>query len=478
MSLKEKTIAGVKWNTISAVLTAVLAISKTSILARLLSPTDFGLMAMVHGVILFGSPLSDLGIGNAIIQKESVNHKQLSTLYWLNISLGVFVFIIMVGISPFVANFYEEARLQELLIWVAISFVIGPLGSQFHILMQKELSFDLPFKINFIANIVSFIVTIVLALYDWGVYSLVYGNLCMVVISTTLFVFFGLRIHKPGFYFNINQVKDLIRFGSYEMGERYSLILTSSWDKILIGKFLGAELLGYYNIAFTIVGMPILYINPIVNKVAFPVFSKIQNNVNKINSYYQKANSMLMTINFPIYIGIALVANEFVLLFFGAQWLSSVPIMQILAFDVMFRSLNTGGSVLRAKGRADVNFFWGLIRSFTVLFSIVVAYFIHPSLVSIAIGIVISRYTFGLYWHYIISKVGGIDYRPIIRDAIRISIFVGIMAVAILILNHLLIIENVIFKFILDIILGAGIYAILILKFDKKNKELILALKK
>lgn len=479
MSLKKQTISGVKWNSFSAGFNAVMAIAKTAILARLLSPSDFGLMAMIEGIVIFGAPLADMGIGSAIIQEKNVSHKQLSTLYWLNVFLGITVFFVMVFASPFVADFYNEERLNSLLVLAALSFLIGPFGSQFNILFQKELNFSLPVKIDFVSNIVSFIVAIYVAYIGWGVYALIYGRLARVAVSSVVMIFFGLKIHRPGFYFNLKEVKSLLSFGSFNMAERYAQVLGGSWDKILIGKLLGAELLGFYNIAYTMIVTPMMTINPVITKVAFPVFSKIKESKEQINSYYHKALSVLMAINFPLYIGIALVANEFILIFFGEKWAPSVPIMQILAIEVLYRSIgNPGGSIVKAKGRADISFYWSLIRSFAVLGCILAAYYIHSSLISIAIGILVSRYTFGSYWHFVIMKIGGIDYGPIIKDAIKIASFSAIMALSIFTINNLYPIENAIFKFAINISLGIIVYSGLILKFDRKNKDLILELRK
>jgi len=474
MSLKKKVILGIKWNSALAVFTSIMAIAKTAIMARLLSPTEFGLMAMIEGIIVFGNPLADMGIGAAIIQKSKVTVKQLSTLYWLNILLGIFVYVVMVSISPFIADFYNEEVLEDLLILLALTFLISPAGAQFNILFQKNLNFGVPAKIDFIANIISFVISVALAYHNWGVLSLIYGRLARVTFSTLFLISFGLKMHKPKLYFNLREVKSIVGFGSFQMGERYAQILSGNWDKILIGKLLGAEILGFYNIAYTFIVMPVQIINPIVTKVAFPVFSMVKENQEKMNSYYYKALSMLMTINFPVYIGIVLVAPELVQILFGEQWLPSVVILQILAFEVLFRSIgNPGGSVIKARGRADIGFYWSIVRSIAVLISIFIAYYISNTVISIAIGILICRYTIGIYWHFIIMKIGKINYNPIIKSAFKTLILTAIMALSVIIFNYMFKFENIILKFTIDISIGAIVYSLLILKFDKNSKNLV-----
>ena len=227
-------------------------------------------MAIVEGIIVFGFPLADLGIGMAIIQEKNVSHKQLSTLYWINIFLGVFVFIILMVSSPFIADFYAEPDLTTLLRLVSLIFLVSPLGAQFNILFQKNLVFSLPVKIDFISNLISFVTAISLAFYGFGVYSLVYARLVRITLSNIITIYFGLKIHKPGLEFDIKSVRSMLSFGTFQMGERYFHLLAGNVDKLLIGKLLGSEQLGYYNIAHNLVVIPMQMVNPIV-KIEFCV---------------------------------------------------------------------------------------------------------------------------------------------------------------------------------------------------------------
>jgi PST family polysaccharide transporter/lipopolysaccharide exporter len=379
----------------------------------------------------------------------------------------------MIVISPFVADFYEEEQLTGLLAIIAVSFVVGPIGAQFNVLFQRELNFSFPVKIDFASNLISFIITVVLAYTGWGVYALVIGKVSRTFVNTSLMVFFGLQFHRPQLYFNIREVKSLISFGSFKMGERYAQILAGNWDKILIGKLLGAEQLGYYNIAYSLVIMPMFTINPIINKVMFPVFSKIKEDTKKINQYYRKGIALLMTLNVPLYIGIAIVANELVPILFGSQWIPSIPILQIASITILISSFsNPGGSIVNAKGRADISFYWSIIRSITALIFILIAYYIQPSLLSLAIGILIHRATIGSLWHLVISKIGGIDYVPILRNLLMLLAFGLAMYLAISGISYLISFSNIIVKLSVDVAVGAAIYISLLLFFDQNLREI------
>ena len=479
MSLKEKSISGVKWNSFSAAFGSIMALSKTAIMARLLTPSDFGLMAMLEGVMVFGDPLSEMGMSNAIIQAKVITRKQLSTLYWLNIGLGFVVFLLMVLISPLVADFYNEEQLTGLLMLLALTFILGPIGAQFNVLFQKELNFSLPVKIDFIANIISFIITVALAYTGRGVYALIYGKLARTLVSTVLLVFFGLRYHRPQFYFNIREVKKLLSFGAFQIAERYGYTLAGNWDKILIGKFLGAEQLGYYNIAITLVVMPMATITPIISKVIYPVFSQISDNAEKLNRYYSKGIALLMTINVPLYFGVAITAREIVILFFGAQWTPAIPILQIASIMVLILSFgHPGGSIILAKGRADFSFYWSIITSLSIFIFILLAYYIHQSLLSITIGILFHRATVGSLWHIVISKIGGIEYVPILKNLLILVGFGLVMCLTIYGINTIFSFTNLVVKVLVNVTIGAAVYSTLLLLYDPNSKEMINLLRK
>jgi O-antigen/teichoic acid export membrane protein len=358
---------------------------------------------------------------------------------------------------------------------VAVSFVIGPIGAQFNVLFQKELNFSFPVKIDFLSNIISFSLTVFLAYIGWGVYALVVGKVARTVVNTILMVFFGLKFHRPQLYFNLGEVKSLLSFGGFQMGERYAHIFAQNWDKILIGKLLGAEQLGYYNIAYTLVVMPLFTINPIINKVMFPVFSKIKNDTKKINQYYHKGMAFLMAVNVPLYLGIAIVAYELVPTLFGDQWEPSIPILQISSITILISSIsNPGATIINAKGRADISFYWSIIRSVTLLAFILIAYYLQPTLLSLAVGILIHRATIGSLWHLVISRIGGIDYRPIIRNLIMLLGMGLAMYLAIYGVDIVFSFTNLVFELSVDIAVGAVVYVSLLLFFDKTTKELVL----
>lgn len=332
-----------------------------AILARLLSPSDFGLMGMIMVVIGFAQVFADMGISNAIIYRQDTTKDQLSSLYWLNILSGIVVFFIVCASTPLVAAFYHEPRLNNLLYLAALIFLITPFGQQFQILLQKELQFNQLAKIEIARSFINSIVTIILAIKGIGVFSLIWGQLAGASLRVLLLSCWGLRHWMPGPRFCRRDLKGYVSFGLYQMGERTINYFNSNLDYLLIGALLGAKPLGYYTLAYNLIIRPSEMINPIVTKVAFPVFSKVQKDINKLKKGYLKVLQLLSSVNFPIMAGMAVVAPVAVPIIFGEQWQPSIILIQILTIVGLLRSTgNPVGSLLLAKGRADLGFKWNV----------------------------------------------------------------------------------------------------------------------
>jgi O-antigen/teichoic acid export membrane protein len=209
LTLKQKAISGVKWTTLSTIITAITQLLQISILARYLEPSAFGLIAIIMVVIGFSQMFVDFGVSSAIIHKQNVTAEQLSTLYWLNILSSIVVFMVIVGLSPFIASFYHESVLTQLIILTSTTIVIQSFGKQFFVLFEKELQFNTVAKIDIVAAFSSLTLAVTLAINGFGVYSLIYPLILGMSVKSFLLIFNGLKHHKPKLYFNISEVKDI-----------------------------------------------------------------------------------------------------------------------------------------------------------------------------------------------------------------------------------------------------------------------------
>lgn len=363
MNLKTQAVGGVKWTSVSAVVASSMQLIQVAVLTRFLDKEDFGLMAMALFVIGISRIFIDMGMSNALIHKQRINKYQLSSLFWLNIMMGVGIFIIIIAVSPLIALFYDSPDLKGVINWTAVSFLILPWGQQFDALLRKDLKFKALAIRDISSKIVGLLVAVILAYLGLGVYALVYANLVTAFIAAILLVFLGFRDYRPKALFSYRSLKNkgFFSFGLFQMGERVINYFNSNFDTILIGKILGMEALGLYNIAKILAMKPYQILNPIITKVAFPVFSRVQNDTPKLKRAYLKVINLLTSSNAPVYILMMILAVPLVHLVFGLEWVAAAPILQLLAVGALCNSIgNPVGALQLAKGRADLGFYWNL----------------------------------------------------------------------------------------------------------------------
>ncbi|MBH0038956.1 MOP flippase family protein [Pseudoalteromonas sp. SWN166] len=424
MSLKNNAISGVKWTTVSMVIVTILQLLQLSILARYLEPTDFGLMAILMVVIGFSQAFMDMGVSNAIIHRQKISNSQLSSLYWLNILSGILLAIIVIILAPLIASFYGEARLTNLLMILSSVFIIVALGNQYRILCQKELMFNLMAKIEVFTAFFSFIVAVYFAYSGWGVYALVFAMLTQALASSVLFLYLGLKNHHvPTFSYKHSELKGFYSFGLFQMGEKSVNYVSANIDKLLIGKMIGFQAVGFYNMAWQLIIFPLAKINPVINKVAFPVYAKVQNDQEALNRYYNLSVKVLSLLTVPILAFLSFFASDVVLIVFGEGWEKTAILVTVLAFVGIGKALgNPGGALILALGRADIGFWWNIFWAFSVSITLFVVLLYFKTVEAVAFALLALSVTVGMIWHFLIAKIGRISYLGISLHFIKVFI--------------------------------------------------------
>lgn len=454
MTLKQQAISGIKWTTVSTVITTVLQLLQLAILARFLDPSAFGLMALVMVVVGFSQAFLDMGISNAIIHKQEITKDQLSTLYWVNVLAGFALFVIISALAPLVASFYNEPELTELIIIVGLTFLIQPFGQQFMALWQKEMRFSEIAKIDIVNKSISLVVSVYFAYKGYGVYALVYGTLAGVVSQTVQFMVMGLKEYKPSLIFKPREIKEFLSFGAYQMGERTINYFNSQIDTMLIGKLLGMEALGIYTVAKQIIMRPAQIVNPIITKVTFPTMAKIQDDTVRLKNIYLKTINYLSSVNFPIYAFIFIFAHDIVMIMFGEKYFEAIYIIQILAIWGALRSTgNPVGSLLLAKGKANWGFWWNL----GLLFYVPVGIYIgsHWGLEGVSWALILLSFPLGMIanWYFLVRPLCGAEFVEYHREiVIPALIAFGAGAVSFLAVMY---VEQVALRFLVGSVVGA-----------------------
>jgi O-antigen/teichoic acid export membrane protein len=354
--LARSAASGVRWTSLGGAVAAGLNLVQTLVVARLLVPADFGLMASAMVVIALGNAFADAGLAAAIVARPATR-AQLSSLYWLNFAVGAAVCAVVVAVAPLIADFYDQPRLQGIIRVVALVFLISSVGQQFAWLLEKELRFR-PLGLTQIAgSAAGTLAAVAYAALGAGVWALVLAALVTSAVTSLLLVAVAWRRWRPSLRLRWHEVRGFLDFGLYQMGERTVNYLASNTDYILIGRYLGPGALGTYSIAYQLAIKPVTYLNPMLNRVAFPIFATRQDDDAAIRRGYLHVVRLVAYATLPLLVGLAAVAPDFIDVVLGDRWRGSAPVLSVLCGVGILRSLaNPIGSVLLAKNRPDLGF--------------------------------------------------------------------------------------------------------------------------
>jgi lipopolysaccharide exporter len=362
--LRRRATSGARWTGTSTGLRIATQFVQLAILARLLRVEDFGLMAMVNVVMAFAQTFTDAGVSNAIIHYRDSSREELSSLYWLNVVAGAAVSLLAWISAPLFARIYHQPALVDMVRVVSVVFVIGPMGQQFQSLMERDLRFRRLAVIDTAAMLASALVGIFLALRGYGVWSLVWATVLLTAVKSALLATVGWSTWRPLLRFVPRECRRFVHFGLFQMGERTLSLIGQHLDKIVIGIIMGPGPLGYYELAYRLIARPYQIINPIFTRVAFPVFSAVQKDRDRLRKGYLELMEMLGSVTIPLYVGLFALAPAFIRVQLGPDYAPTIPLLRILCVVGLTWSLTSpAGSLLLACGRADLGFYINALRT-------------------------------------------------------------------------------------------------------------------
>lgn len=362
MSQQNAVISGAKWTTSATIISTILQFLQMLIVARILSPASFGIVSISTIFINFFNIFVDLGFSNSIIAKQEVDRKNLSTIFFLNIILGVIIFFIIYLLSPLIANFYNNDRLIKVVRTASLFFLFIYYGHIYGLLLIKELQFKDSAIVDITSAIIGSFATMFFAYGGFEEMALIYGQLCLYLTKTLLQILFGLKYFIPVIYFNINKIMDHVKFGFYNLGDGLLGFASSNLDFLIIGRLLGTQQLGYYTIAFQLAVFPITRLNPIILKIAYPIFAKMQATGADLKHAYIKVLDITSFANFPLIAGLFITAESIVPIFYGSKWSPSIPLVHILIFVSFVSCLSHPLFILAySKNKPNYLFYLNLI---------------------------------------------------------------------------------------------------------------------
>lgn len=390
--LKNQTVKSMIWSAIQRFGTLILSFITNLILARFLSPEDFGLVGILTVFISLCETLIDSGLGASLIQKEDPTDRDYSTVFWINLILSFLLYFIIFISSPFISKFYNIDLLSQILRIKGIIIIIEALRLIQFANLKKSLNFKKISKIYLFSALISSILSIISAILGHGIWALIVKNISEQLLRTILMCFKSKL--KPKFTFSWISFKEMFSFGGLMLITSIVMTLYQNVVQLIMGRICPPNELGYYTQAKKLEEVPVSGLNTVVNQVSFPVFSKIKDNKEKMINGMRKNIKSITFINIPFMAFCFVFASELILFFFTEKWLPSVPYFQYLCFVGLMLSTNTiNTNILKATGKGKTYFFMQVgKRILGVIILLLSGYFYKIK--GLMLGIIIIEYIF------------------------------------------------------------------------------------
>ena len=431
MNLRQKTVQGIFWSIIQKWGRAGLSIITFVVLSRLLTPEAFGLVSLATVFTVFIELFLDQGFGAAIVQRAEIEPEHLDTAFWINILTGLLMTIGLIVTSGLIATIFGEPDLAPVLKWLSLSFILSSLSSTQISILQRKLAFKNLAARSLVATTIGGFVGIGMAFSGLGVWSLIGQDLATGL--TGAVILWGSSDWRPGLKVSLKHYKEMFTFGVSVVGNHALTILIRRSDDLLIGYFLGPTLLGFYTVGYQLLLVIIRLVTEVTNSVAFPAFSRIQDQPKRMRRAFYNVTQYTSLLAFPVFIGMAVLAPELVPLIFGEKWAPSIPVMQVLSLIGILQSvLFFNGSVIKASGKPS----WQLgIMLLNAVFSVIGFLFaVNRGIVAVAASFVIVGYLLAPISYIAVRRLIRIDFRtylwqylpPLSASLIMVAVIEGL----------------------------------------------------
>lgn len=472
MDLKKEAIRGVKWTSLSTGFSFILGLIQIGIIARYLSIAEIGILSLVAIILDFTRALSDAGISNSIIHFQDLSQKQLNSLYWLNVILAILAALILYTLAPLISSLFPDTALVSFIRLVCIAIPLAAVGQQYLVQLKRDLAFQLISLVEMVIRLVIFLLIVILLVrYHCDLRAIIYATVIGAGLSGIIYFLVGSRRYFVPSLSKVSlaECRHCLEFGLFQMGSRTVGYLSSNLDKIIIGRFLGTTILGFYELATTLISRPINIINPIFNTVSFPLFSIMQEDLPRLNDWYIKKIALISLATAPIYCGMYAIRYDLVTFIYGAEKDTTAVIVGIICILGYFRSIsNPLGTYVLALGKPHCSLYLNLYQLVihSILLWIGVSYFEWERLLWIyVVGAIVMTVPAEYYLRFALSRMSVRHHLFIILR----HLFIGIAMIIILIFIMPLfqgIGLSIMSRLMLAVTIGAVIYIVLNVVFN------------
>lgn len=427
--LNTKIKSGVFWSTLDFLSKTVLQFVLQIVLARVLFPEDFGLvgMAVVFSTII--RAFVEFGMGAALIQlkEREFSDSYLYTAYWTGLVVNIILYLLIyIVVSPLIATFYDEPQLEQIFPVLSLGIIINSFNMVQLVKLTRELDFRSLTIIGFISTAVATVISILMAYTGFGIWSIVVHQPLVAFISLPLYLLINRWV--PKLHWNKQEFKKIFSFGLYTSGTQITNSINSQLDFLLIGKLLSAQPLGLYSLAFQVTDLVKSKVVTIVTKVMYPVYAKIQDDKERVRSYYEDVIKFNFLIIAPIMSLMVIFAYDLVTFIFGDKWEASVPLVRILAIGSLIQVLaSSNTSLIRGIGYPKLEFMLQFFKAVLIFIpSIIIGVYLN-GIIGASWAVVVNYSAAVIIAHIVLYRLIGYSLKNL-WQAIRKTLFMLIVS--------------------------------------------------
>lgn len=421
-NLKQKAASGMIWTSIQKVFKTGIQFISGIILARLLTPFDYGCIGMLMVFVTLAESFIDGGFGSALIQKKRPTQTDYSTIFYWNLGLSALFYAILFFSAPVIASFYEISLLRDVLRVQGLILFIYALNLIQRNQLRKQLKFKVIAVARIVTSIIALVITIIMAYKGFGVWALVAQNL--IAAGIPAIIFWVYTKWKPSFVFSWQSFKELFSFGFFMFLTQLINRISIQIQNLFIGKFYDASVLGYFSKAQATERLASHTISDVMSSVTYPLYAEVQDDLPAMQNMIKRLTTTIAYLTFPLLVILLLTARPLFILLYSERWIESIPYFQLLCIAGLgysFSAINT--QPIAAIGKSKTMLMWTIVKRLVGLFAILVGLFVF-GIYGLLVGSIFNSWFSYFVNIWLVSKYVGYRWTTQLKDLLPISISV------------------------------------------------------
>ncbi|ADP12981.1 exopolysaccharide biosynthesis protein Wzx [Erwinia sp. Ejp617] len=410
---------------------AALQVVQLGVLARKLEAPELGILAIINAILAVAMVLQDMGMSSYIVHRQNISRKEQSTIYWVNVLLSLLTGLLLVAIAWPISWFYHLPQLGGLIMLTSLNFLVLGSLSQYQAHFIKAKRMILLAKIEMATKLLAFAFTVILLYYSsLNVAAVILGLFANAAMRILCMIWLGEKSWRPTFEFDKATFYSSLKYGIYQLGSQTINQLRTQADSLIVGKVMGAELLGVYSLAKELILQPLKLVTPVINRLALPRFAEKQHDPVRLQQLFLKGTFVIMLFSAMMYLAIGILSPVIVRVLYGPAHEAVGQLIPLMLMFGMLRPMGgLTGAISQANGRTNIEFYWNVVASVIVVM-VLATVWIWPNVWYVALTLSISQLLISAFAHpFFIKPVIGIRFLPYARQWMSVSaVFIGIIA--------------------------------------------------